>query len=61
MDKRCRIGRFYEHFLQFVADQPDTAVVEMDTVEGKKGGRAVKRVVEDGHCSVGCIYLRRSA
>jgi transposase, IS30 family len=38
VDKQCRVGRLYEDFLAFMNDHPDTAIVEMDTVEGKKGG-----------------------
>ena len=38
VDKKCRIGRTYEDFQSYMAQHPDTAVVQMDTVEGKKGG-----------------------
>lgn len=38
VDKSCRTGRTYAQFLKFMAANPDTAVVEMDTVEGRKGG-----------------------
>jgi len=41
VDKACRIGRTYEDFLAFIDANPDTPVVEMDTVEGKKGGKVL--------------------
>lgn len=36
-DKTCRIGRTYADFILFLKNHPDTLIVEMDTVEGKKG------------------------
>ena len=41
VDKSCRIGRTYEDFLAFMKDHPDTPVVEMDSVEGTKGGKVL--------------------
>lgn len=42
IDKKCREGRTYRDFLAFMNENPDTAVVQMDTVEGTKGqGEAV--------------------
>lgn len=38
IDKSCRIGRDYHDFLAFIEDSPGAQVVELDTVEGKKGG-----------------------
>lgn len=57
VDKRCRIGRSYDHFLQLMADHPDTAVVEMDTVEGKKGGR-VLLTMHFRNCGFMLAFLR---
>jgi Transposase and inactivated derivatives, IS30 family len=57
VDKRCRIGRSYEDFLKFLADNPDTAVVEMDTVEGKKGGR-VLLTMHFRNCGFMLAFLR---
>ena len=36
-DKACRIGRTYADYLAFRQENPDVVIVEMDTVEGKKG------------------------
>ena len=38
VDKKCRIGRTHEDFRAYMAQHPDTAVVQVDTVEGRKGG-----------------------
>ncbi len=39
MDKGCRIGRNYESFGAFMEKNPDTAVIQMDSVIGTKGGK----------------------
>lgn len=36
IDKKCHIGRTYEDFERFMAEHPDYAVVEMDSVEGSR-------------------------
>lgn len=36
-DKTCRIGRTYADYILFMQENPDTPVVQMDTVVGKKG------------------------
>ena len=36
-DKTCRIGRTYADYLLFRKENPDVVIVEMDTVEGRKG------------------------
>ena len=41
VDKKCRVGRTYEDLQAYLADHPDTAVLEGDTVEGKKGGKCI--------------------
>lgn len=41
VDKYCRIGRTYEDFIAYINNNPDTPVVEMDTVEGIKGGKVL--------------------
>lgn len=40
-DTSIRKGRTYEDFQKYMLDNPDTSVVEMDTVEGKKGGKVL--------------------
>lgn len=34
-----RKGRTYEDFKEYIGKHPDSSIVEMDTVEGKKGGK----------------------
>jgi len=41
VDKKCRIGRTYDDFNQYLADNEDTVIVEGDTVEGIKGGKCI--------------------
>ena len=38
IDRNCTVGRSYEDFKQFVQDNPDTPITEMDSVIGKQGG-----------------------
>jgi len=41
VDKRCRIGRTYQDFLDYMNEHPDTPVVQIDSVEGHKGGKVL--------------------
>ena len=41
VDKACRIKRTYQDFIAFMTTYPDTPVVEMDSVEGVKGGKVL--------------------
>lgn len=41
VDKKCRIGRTYQDFLKFMADNPGLPIVEMDSMEGIKGGKVL--------------------
>ena len=38
VDKKCRIGRTFDLFRQFHEEHPELPVVELDSVEGVKGG-----------------------
>lgn len=40
-DSNIKIGRTYEDFQNFISQNPNINVVEMDTVEGKKGGKVL--------------------
>jgi IS30 family transposase len=40
-DKICVLGRNYNDFLIFMENQEHSAVVQMDTVEGGKGGKVI--------------------
>ena len=41
VDKQCHIGRTYEDFKTYLAANPDIPVAEMDSVEGRKGGKVL--------------------
>lgn len=41
IDKNCLNGRIYADYLKFLEEHPDTPVVEMDSVEGVKGGKVI--------------------
>lgn len=41
VDKQCHAGRTYEDFETYLAANPDIPVVEMDSVEGRKGGKVL--------------------
>lgn len=38
VDKACRVGRTYEDYIKFREEHPELPVVELDSVEGIKGG-----------------------
>ena len=38
IDKKCRIDRTYADYLVYLTEHPDTTVVQIDSVEGVKGG-----------------------
>lgn len=41
IDKRCREGRRYQDYLDVIQVHPDCALVEMDSVIGKQGGKVL--------------------
>ena len=41
VDKQCHVGRTYEDFKTYLAANPDIPVAEMDSVEGRKGGKVL--------------------
>ena len=41
VDKKCRIGRTYPDYLNFMQEHPDATIVEMDSVKGKTGGKVI--------------------
>ena len=57
VDKTCRIGRDYACFLKYKEEHPDTPVVELDSVEGKKGGK-VLLTVHFVKCEMMLAFLR---
>lgn len=41
IDKNCLENRTYENFEKYLQENPDTPIVEIDSVEGKKGGKVL--------------------
>lgn len=41
VDKACRIGRTYADFRNYLKENPDIPLVELDSVEGRKGGKVL--------------------
>jgi IS30 family transposase len=41
VDKNCRENRTYQDFKAYIAEHPDTPIVQMDSVEGCKGGEVL--------------------
>ena len=41
VDKACRIGRTYNDYITYCSQHPDLPVTQMDSVEGKKGGKVL--------------------
>jgi len=41
VDKGCRIGRNYQDFQEYLEKNPDTSIVQMDSVIGSVGGKCL--------------------
>ena len=41
VDRKCRHGRTFDDFKKFMEEHPDHPIVQMDSVEGKKGGKVL--------------------
>ena len=57
VDKQCHKGRTYEDFLEYMEAHPDIPVVEMDSVEGKKGGKVLLTLFFR-NCNLMLAYIR---
>ena len=57
VDKNCLVGRTYEDFLEYLKNNPDTPIVQMDTVEGMKGGKVLLTIHFVG-CSFMLVFIR---
>ena len=57
IDKLCRIGRTYADFKVYMAENPDTSVVEFDSVLGNVGGKVLLTIIFD-HCAFLLAFLR---
>lgn len=57
VDKQCHVGRTYEEFETYVAVNPNVPIVEMDSVEGRKGGK-VLLTIYFRNCSLMLAFIR---
>lgn len=57
VDRQCRAGRDYKCFIAFMEQHPDSAVVQLDSVEGIKGGK-VLLTVHFAKCEMMLAFLR---
>ena len=57
VDKQCYVGRTYEDIRTFLAACPDVAVNEMDSVEGRKGGK-VLLTIYFRNCELMLAFIR---
>ena len=57
VDKKCRIGRDFDCFRKFMEEHPDIPVTQLDSVEGKQGGK-VLLTVHFVKCEMMLAFLR---
>ena len=57
VDKKCHEGRTYEDYLTYLQSVPDVNTVEMDSVEGRKGGKVLLTIYFP-NCSLMLAFLR---
>ena len=60
VDKKCHVGRSYEDFLRYVDEHPDVPVVQMDSVEGKRGSTKVLLTLYFTEASFMLAFLREA-
>ena len=57
IDKECLNNRKYDDYIKFINENPDVNIVEMDTVEGIKGGK-VLLTIHFVNCSFMLAFIR---
>lgn len=57
IDKNCRVNRTYQDYLKYLEANPDTAVVQMDSVLGELGG-SVLLTMTFTSCSLMLAFIR---
>ena len=58
VDKQCHIGRTYEDYQQYKEENPDVAVVEMDSVESSRDSSKVLLTLHFCSCNLMLAFLR---
>lgn len=59
VDTKCRIGRSFSDFKQFCSSNPDMAIVEMDSVVGRVGGK-VLLTLQFNSCGFMLAFIREA-
>ena len=59
VDKLCRVGRTFDDFQKYLEAFPDTPVVQLDSVEGNKGGK-VLLTIHFVNCEMMLAFLRNT-
>lgn len=57
VDKKCYQGRNYQDFQAYMEENPHLPICQMDTVEGKKGGKVLLTLFFP-NCNLQLVYLR---
>jgi IS30 family transposase len=57
VDKNCHVGRTHADFKAYLSNHPGVNVCEMDTVEGKKGGKVILTIFFR-NCDLQLMFLR---
>ena len=57
VDRKCRADRTYDDYKLYMSEHPDTAVVQMDTVEGRRGGKVILTLLFT-NCNLQLGFLR---
>ena len=57
VNPRCSVGRTFEDYGKFLEGHPDTPLVEMDSVEGVKGGKVLLTINFDA-CAMMFAFIR---
>jgi len=58
IDARCHINRTHDDYTKYLSDNPGIQVIEMDTVEGTKGGKVLLTLHFKGLCDFMLAYIR---
>lgn len=58
IDKSCYVNRDYSCFKKFICENPGVQIVEMDTVEGVKGGKVLLTLHFTGLCDFMLAFIR---
>lgn len=58
IDKLCYLNRTYSDFNEYISSNPGLQIIEMDTVEGTKGGKVLLTLHFKGLCDFMLAFIR---